>query len=394
MGSSNKNAKAGVRNVLSLGFVSMLNDASSEMIFPLLPLFLVQILGASGFIVGVVEGIAESTSSLLRTPAGYLSDKIKRRKPFLTIGYGSSAVSKTLLGFSTIWQHVLALQFFNRVGKGVRTSPRDALISESIPSEVRGRYFGLHRAMDTLGAILGPLIAFILLPRLANSYTSLFVVAGILSLFTLVLIQVLIRESATRQSSERRGVRFTLRPFSQRFKLFLLISGTFTLGNFSYAFLILRAQEVGIATGLIILLYLAYTITYALGAYPAGALSDKIGKVFVIAAGYLAFGLMCVGFALVRTDILWIMGLFILYGTFYALADGTQRALVADFSPSELRATGLGFFHTTVGFTALASNFIAGALWTYLGPITTFYFGAVLSFISASLLLIGFPMDK
>lgn len=382
-----REAKGG-RNVAVLGAVSLVNDASSEMVFPLLPLFLVNVLGASGFIVGLIEGAAASISSILRSPAGYASDKIGRRRPFIFLGYGISALSKILLPLSTIWQHVLAFRFSDRVGKGVRTSPRDAMISESIPSRLRGRFFGLHRSLDTVGAVIGPLIAFIIFPLLNYSYLGLFLIAGLIGVGAVALI-VFVKE--TGKAVTGKGLEFNLTPFSGGFRLFLLISALFTVGNFSYAFLVLRAQGLGMELGSIILLYLAYTIVYAFGALPAGILSDRVGKAVVVAGGYSVFGLLCLGFALSSGSLIEIVGLFVLYGAFFALTEGNQRALVSDLSPSRYQATGLGIFHTVTGLIALISNLVAGFLWSYLGPVATFYFGALMAFASALLLAVTLP---
>lgn len=368
------------RNVLILGIASFFTDVSSEMIFAVLPFFYLS-LGVAPAAVGLIEGIAESTASLLKVYSGWYSDKIGKRKVFITGGYGFSALSKLLFALAATWTQVLAVRFLDRVGKGLRTSPRDALIADSTDKEVYGKSFGFHRAMDTAGAVAGVLSALALVSFL--SYREIFLTAAIPAFLAVAIIIFFVKEI----TKEPKKVSFmlTFNSSTREFKLFLAIAALFALANFSYVFFMWKAKELGVPDAQVIMLYLLFNLAYALLAMPAGMLSDRLLRKHIITLGYLLFSMVCLGFLLANT-LLHVIILFAVYGLYYALMEGVQKAYVADLVPAEVRGTSYGIFNTTLGLAMLPASFIAGLLWQYLGAGATFVYGAVLSF-SAALLL-------
>ena len=377
-------------NVVVLGIASMLTDISTEMIFPLFPLFTVEVLGASAAVIGLIEGIAESTASLLKVASGWWSDKIRRRKPIIIAGYGLSTIVKPALAAATSWPHALAVRFADRVGKGVRTAPRDALIADSSHRKVRGKAFGLHRALDTTGAVIGPGIAFLLMWLLSgqgnSAYRWVFLIAtipAIIAVFVLVLFMKEVKKGRKISRPVIKGV-----SFSPEFKLYLGIAAIFALSNFSWAFLILKALSLKIAAEYTILLYMFSNLIYALTSLPAGLLSDRVGRRPVIAFGYAIFGVTCVGFALVGSAWLAIF-LFALYGLFKGVTEGVQKAYVSDLVASQVRGTAMGAFDTAVGLAAFPASFVVGIIWYSVGAWAAFTYGAVLSFVAAVLLIVA-----
>jgi MFS family permease len=371
-------------NIIVLGVASMLTDISTEMIFPLFPLFTVEVLGASAVAIGLIEGIAESTASLLKVASGWWSDKIRRRKPIVVAGYGLSTIVKPALAAATSWPHALAVRFADRVGKGVRTAPRDALIADSTRKKVRGKAFGLHRALDTVGAVVGPAIAFLLLPLLG--YRGVFLIAAIPAIISVLVLVLFVKEVKKGRKISRpilKGV-----SFSPEFKLYLGIAAIFAIGNFSWAFFILAAKSFGIAAEYTILLYMLYNLIYALTSLPAGLLSDRVGRRPVIAFGYAIFGVTCVGFALVGSAWLAIF-LFALYGLFHGVTDGVQKAYVSNLVAPQVRGTAMGAFDTAVGLAAFPASFVVGIIWYSVGAWAAFTYGAVLSFTAAVLLMVA-----
>jgi len=380
----NKYLKRISANILLLGIVSFLNDLSSEMIMPILPMFITA-LGGAGLIVGLIGGLRDSISSVLKVFAGYWSDKSGKRKIFVSSGYLISALFKISLAFSKIWQHILVFASLERIGKGLRTAPRDAIIADSLPKE-RGKGFGIHRAMDTSGAITGSIVVFLLFWFFEFNFKSIILIAAILAFLSLIPLYFV---KERKRKLQNINLKISLKNLPQSLKLFILISGIFALANFSYMFFILRAQEffVGkLSIGIPILLYILFNIFYAVFAIPFGRLSDKIGRKKVIVFGYLLFSLTSLGFAFFNSLIAFIV-LFALYGMVYAIVDGNQRAYVSDLSSEELRATALGTFHTTIGLTALPASLIAGFLWQ-INPSITFIYGTVISIISVGLFII------
>jgi MFS family permease len=360
------------KNVLLLGFVSLLNDISSEIIQPVLPLFIAS-LGGGGLVVGLIGGISDGLPSLLKILAGCWSDRLGRRKPLVVAGYAFSALGKLFLPLATSWQQVFLLKTLERSGKGLRSAPRDAMISESAEIGNRGRGFGLHRAMDSTGAVIGSILAYLLWQG-GMSYSSIFVVAGVLSIVALFPFYQ-VKESFKAPNCE---VRLKLSGLSPNLRCFLFIACLFALGNFSYMFFILRAQELfsgAEAVAAPLLLYVLFNLVYATLAMPIGIWSDRVGRKRVLALGYALFALTALGFAVV-TSLAGLIILFALYGLVYALVDGSERAYVSDLSPDSLRGSSLGLYYGAIGVTAILSSLVAGALWAWWGAQATFIFGA------------------
>ncbi|MBI2954266.1 MAG: MFS transporter [Chloroflexi bacterium] len=373
-------------NVLVAGIVSLLTDISSEMIYPILPLFLANVLGVGAVTIGLIEGIAESTASLLKVFSGWLSDRMGARKPLMVAGYALSDLTKPFLALTGAWWQVLGIRFADRVGKGVRGAPRDALIADSTPADQRGKAFGFHRALDTAGAAIGPLLAFSVLAAFQNDYRLVFALSAVPGVIAVVVLVVFLKE---KQAKKREGPppRLGFRSLGPGFVAFSLISTVFTIGNSSDAFLILRAQDVGLATALVPLAYFSFNLVYSFLAMPLGSLSDKIGRRAVIIAGYLFFAGVYLGFAFAPAA--WVVwGLFAAYGVYYALTEGVQRAFVADLVPSNMRGSAMGTYNALVGITALPASIIGGLLWQAVAPSATFIYGAAFAVLAVVLFLV------
>ncbi len=379
------------RNVFILGLVSLFTDLSSQMVFPLIPLFMVTVLGSGVYAVGIVEGAAETTASFFKVVSGYWSDKIERRKPFVLFGYSLSAITKPLFAFANIWSFVLFIRVIERIGKGIRTAPRDAIVAESSDESVRGKAYGFHRAMDGVGSVLGAVLAFLLLPIFG--YRNIFMFAflpGMIAVFIILFIKEKKRASEEHKINEM-SIKLTFKELPMNLKLFLIVSGIFALGHFGYAFLLVRAVDIGLADHMAILLYIIFYVVYTVCAIPSGTLSDQIGRKPVLRAGYVIFGVTSFGL-IFATSIYSISLLFVSYGIFYAMIDGAQRAFVVDLAPKHLKATALGTFHTAIGLVALPGGYIAGLLWDKISPETTFIYGLTLTIIS--LILFTFVKEK
>jgi len=375
------------RNVLLLGVVSLFTDLSSQMVFPLIPLYLFGVLGTGASVVGVVEGAAEATASLVKMLSGYWSDRLRRRKPFVLIGYSLSAISKPLFALAGSWPLVLMIRMFERVGKGVRSAPRDAIVAESVVEGVRGKAYGFHRAMDGIGSVLGALLAFVLLSVTGSDYGKIFLLAGIPGIAAVLFI-LLIKEPAAPEEQEatRLSMRVSFSALPANLRIVIVGASLFYLGHFGYAFLLLRAKDIGFTDQTAILMYVLFYVIYVIAAIPAGSLSDRIGRKPVLVASYLAFGLVSLGL-IFASDLRSLLPLFALYGVSFAMFDGVQRAYVVDLAPRNLRGTALGTFHAAIGLVALPGGYIAGALWDRLGPEATFLYGLVLAVASSFLLL-------
>ncbi len=380
-----------MKNIILLGFTSLLTDVSSEMVYPILGLYLAS-LNTPYTIIGIIEGIAESVANLLRVFSGGLSDKLKKRKPFVIFGYSSSAFGKILLYLSTSWVFVLLARFVDRVGKGIRTAPRDALISESTTDEKKGKVFGLHRAMDTFGAVLGVIIVYFLF--LYSKDNIPFKAVFLYSVAPAVLavgFLFLVKEKQI-QKVETKKIKFSLKEFKNipyKAKVYILISTLFALGNSSNQFLLLRAKNLGFNYLSTIFLYLVYNISYTIFSYPAGIVADKFGKKIIISVGYLIYSIVYLFFALLNqntANLIWV--LFIIYGLYMGLVEGQEKAFLAEISPQEYKASVLGLQYTLVGLMLFPASFIGGILWDKIGPYATFIFSSVLSLISMILLIL------
>ena len=377
------------RNVIALGVVSFFTDFSSEMIYPLLPLFLSTVLGGSVSAIGAIEGAAESTAALLKLASGWWSDRVRRRKPLVVGGYALAAFARPLVALAFSPLQVLAIRLTDRVGKGIRTSPRDALIADSVDPAVRGRAFGFHRASDHAGAVVGPLVAFALLQWGGFSLRSLFLAAAIPGLAAVAVLVLAVREvpraPAARsvavhpgETPPRLGA-----PLPGRFWAVLGAILVFTLGNSTDAFLLLRAAQLGVPAALVPILWAMLHVVKSASSTPGGALSDALGRKPLIVAGWLLYA--GVYFAFGRATDPWqAWVLFAVYGVFFGLTEGSEKALVADLVPAARRGTAFGWYNLAVGLAALPGSLLFGALWDWRGPSTAFTFGAVLA-LAASL---------
>jgi len=378
-------------NVIMLGITSLLTDISSEMVYPLIAVYLTT-LGATPAIIGLIEGLAESTASLLKVFSGYFSDKIKKRKPFTIFGYSFSGLGKLLLYLSTSWHLVLLARISDRFGKGVRTAPRDALIAESSSKTKKGKAFGLHRTMDSAGAVAGVLLAYFFMTVWHGSYKTVFLwslVPAVLGVAFLFFVKESRKKDAKKIKKISAKLKISFKDFKRlniKLRYFLMIAFLFTLGNSSNQFLFLRSKNIGFSAATIILLYLAYNIVYTFASYPAGIISDKIGRKKILVAGYLFYGIVYLGFALASAKFtVWV--LFALYGLYSGLTDGIEKAFVSDVAPPEQKATMMGLHATIIGIGLFPASFVAGILWTQIGPAAPFIMGGITGILSAVLLL-------
>ena len=382
----NKNPKRDPsrRSVIALGWVSFLTDMSSDMIYPLLPAFLTKSLGAGPAAVGLIEGLAETTASLTKIGSGIWSDRVRRRKPIVVLGYVIAAIARPLVGFARLWSQVLAIRFTDRVGKGIRTSPRDALLADIVPGDRRGRAFGLQRAMDNAGAVVGPLLAALLLKLAFVDERGVFLLAAVPGFAAIVVLLVAVPDTARRAEVVRA-------PSPARGKLpatfwrVVAIFAFFTLANSTDAFLLLRAQDAGVALWQIPLLWSFFHAVKSATGVPGGALADRAGRVPAITLGWLVYCLAYAGFAFVSRPLA-VWGLFAFYALFFGLTEGSERAFVADLVPEELRGRAYGAFHAAIGFTALPASVIFGVLWKQFGARTAFLTGAAVALAAAAAL--------
>jgi len=372
-------------NVLVLGLVSLFTDISSEMIYPLLPLFLTTVLGGGPAFLGAIEGVAESTSSVLKLISGIMSDRVRRRKNLVLGGYGISALARPLIALAASPLAVLFIRFADRVGKGIRTSPRDALIADSIEPSIRGKAYGFHRSLDNAGALIGPLIATMLLTWFVKDLRSVFWLSAIPGAVAVLLIILKVREVAP--GADRKGsVNFLKIVPKGRIRGYLLILLLFTLGNSSDTFLLLRAGQLGLPPMRIPLLWTFFNLVKMLLTMPFGALSDHIGRRVVIVAGWIVYALAYLGFAVATTELhIWL--LFAFYGLFYALTEGVEKALLADIAEPSERGAAFGWYNFAVGVGALPASLIFGFIWQRIGPLAAFGLGAFLASLAAVLLL-------
>jgi MFS family permease len=378
------------RNVFFTGLTSFLTDTSVKMIYSVMPMFLLSI-GASKTALSLIEGIAESTASLIKALSGFWSDRIGKNKPFMIIGYGLSTLVIPLYTFVVSPLQVLLLRFVERFGKGIRTAPRDSLIAGSAENGESGRNFGLQKAMDNSGAIVGPLIAFVLLSAVPGSFRLIFLLAGIPSVLGVFVLIFGIREAKKNKSDLFTKFRFS--GFSPKYWFFLVIIFIFTLGNSTDALLLVKANEVGVKVAFIPLVYLVMNLVAVLGAIPVGNLSDRIGKERILIVGFLIYSAVYWGFGSVR-GVAPVIALFALYGLWSAATDGTQKAFISDLVDKNKKGTGLGIYNALLGITLLPASLIAGILYDRVNSHVPFYFGAATALLSAILMLIFFLTQK
>jgi MFS family permease len=383
------------RNVVAISLVSLLNDASSEIIYPLLPVFLATSLGASARAIGTIEGLAESMASLLKLFAGYLSDRLGKRKLLVVAGYSLASLVRPLLAFAHTWTQVLGIRLTDRIGKGIRTAPRDAMIADTVPFEQRGIAFGFHRAMDHAGAVIGPLLAYLLvIVFVANSqfptaseFSRIFLVASIPALLAVMVAIFFMRESPVQVHDGSEVPKLSLRGFDGNFKRFLLVLALFTLSNSADSFLILRAMDAGVSIAIVPLLWAAHHVTKVLSSLFGGDLSDRLGRKRLIVSGWALYAAVYAGFAFATNKAsLWI--LFLIYGLYFGLVEGAEKALVADLVRPEQRGTAYGLYNLAFGVTVFPASLLMGMIWDWKGPTTAFLVNAIMGATAATLLLI------
>ena len=393
------------RNVWAVGLTSLFMDISSEMVINILPLFLSNVLGVQTSIIGLIEGIAEATASILKLFSGWLSDRLGGRKWLAVAGYGLSAVVKPFFYFADSWGMIAGVRWADRVGKGIRTAPRDALVADSTKEEMRGLAFGFHRALDTAGATVGLVIAAIVVwLAQANSLSMTRPTFQVIVLASLIpaLLSVLslaIGAHDVAVKSKREAPKFSLRSMGKPFTIFLVIVSIFTLGNSSDAFLVLRAQNLGISVLGIMLMLVVFNLIYSLISTPAGSLSDRVERRKLIIGGWLVYAAIYFGFALAQQGWqVWV--LYVAYGLYYGLAYGTATAMVADLVPEEVHGTAYGTYHAVIGILTFPASLIAGLLWQGagswggFGPSAPFYFGGALALLAVVLMAVWMPEEK
>lgn len=372
------------RNIMFTGITSFLTDTSVKMIYSVMPMFLMSI-GASKASLGLIEGVAESTASLIKAFSGFWSDKIGRNKPFMLVGYALSALVMPLYAFVVSPMQVLVIRFTERFGKGIRTAPRDSLIAGSVTNNETGKSFGLQKAMDNSGAIAGPLLAFVLLSAFNDNYRLVFLIAGIPAILAIFVIIFGIKEAA-KHGSEL-FTKFHFSDFPKRFYLFLVIIFIFTLGNSTDALLMVKANDVGIKVAFIPLMYLVMNLVAVLAAIPVGSLSDRVGKERILIIGFLIYTIVYFGFGK-ATDRLMITFLFAFYGLYSASTDSIQKAFVTDIIDKNKKGTGLGIYNALLGITLLPASLIAGTLYDKVNSRIPFYFGAAMAALAAILMAV------
>ena len=380
--------------VFALSFVSFLNDTSSEIIYPLLPAFLALTLGASPFAIGLIEGFAESIASILKLFSGYLSDKFGNRKLPVFAGYSLAAVTRPMLAFVTSWQQVLVVRMTDRIGKGIRGAPRDALLASSVSDDRRGLAFGFNRAADHLGAVVGPVVAFLLLTYLAvdpstptaREYQQVFLFASIPVVIGLFVIVLFVREEKKPIAVDEPPLKFSLKAFDSNFKRFLVVIALFTLSNSTDAFLLLRAEQSGVPPAMLPLLWMVLHFSKVFSSIIGGDISDRFGRKRTIMAGWMIYAVVYAGFAFV--DSAWqAWVLFVVYGLYFGLTEGVEKALVADLVTDEKRGTAFGFYSLAYGITVFPASLIFGLMWNQFGASAAFLMSAVISVVASVFLL-------
>jgi len=388
-----------MQNVYYIGLISFFADISSEMVYPLIPLYLAAVFGATPALIGLIEGIAESVASLLKVYSGYITDKYKKKKAVAFSGYATGVIYKIALIIAASWTGVLIARVIDRIGKGIRTSPRDVMISESAAEGCTGKAFGIHKALDMAGSALGILIAFLILNSGNGNYNyeQIFYISIVPAVISLIMFSKIKEKNEVRVVKPREPFWQNIKLLDSRLKLYILVAFLFTLGNSSNVFLLLRAKSLGFEDTTIILLYFIYNVSASLLAIPMGKRSDKVGRKRLLVGGYFVFAIVYFGFAFVQEKEV-MVGLFVLYGVYTAMIAGVERAFISEISPPNLKGTMLGLHATVVGMALLPASTIAGILWTIFGAPAPFVFGACLSTLAALMLLLlmknGLPNPK
>jgi MFS family permease len=377
------------RSAIVIGFVSLLSDISGEMIYPVLPIFITEVLHAPATVVGLIEGVAVGLSNVVSGVSGWLSDRMGRRKPIAFAGYALTALSRPVIAAAGAWPVVLAARFAERFGKGIRNAPRDALLAESTADEHRGRAFGFERAMDSAGAVLGPLIALVFVGWMGLAIRNIFLISAIPATLAALLL-LTVREQPERIVVGARSLRLSLVGTTPEYRKLIFIIGVFGLANSANAFLILRAEQLGLSRGSTILAYTLYNAVAALASMPIGAVSDRMGRRNLLILGFLIYAVSYLGFA--AASAAWLVWpLFLIYGLVPAFTEGVSKALVLDTSGSVGRATALGIYSAVTGLTQIVASYIGGLLWDKIDSRATFYFGAALALFSVVLLYLLLP---
>ena len=376
-------------NVILLGLVSFFSDISAEMVYPIIPLYLTSAFGATPALIGLIEGIAESLASLLKVFSGYITDKFGKKKPIAFIGYAAGLVYKVALILAGSWGGVLGARVIDRVGKGIRTAPRDVMVCDSADGNNLGKAFGVHKALDMAGSAIGIFISYLLLEKAGKTaaYKELFAISIIPAILGLLMF-FFIKEKRTHEDAKKREPFWqNIKKLDGQLKLYLFVAFLFTLGNSSNAFLLLRAKSVGFDDNNVILLYLIFNLTASILSIPLGRLSDRVGRKKLLVAGYIVFSAVYLGFAFASSQFT-IVIVFVLYGFYSAMITGVERAFIAEISPVDLKGSMLGLHSTIVGIALLPSSVIAGLLWVRFGASSPFLFGSVMSLLAAFILLL------
>ena len=376
-------------NIFFIGLISFFTDISTEMVYPLIPLYLVSVFGATPALVGIIEGIAESLASLLKVFSGYLTDRFQKKKAIAFSGYSAGLLYKFALIFASSWTGILAARVIDRIGKGVRTAPRDVLVSESADKDNMGKAFGLHKALDMFGAALGILITYFIIRGSQGSYNykNIFALSMIPAVLGLCMFLFVKQKTVIREAKKSEPFWKNINKMDSQLKLYLLVVFLFTLGHSSNAFLVLKAKTAGFDDASVILLFFVYHITASVLSMPLGKLSDKIGRKNLLVPGYVTFALCYFGFAFAGSK-LTLGTVFVVFGLYTAMITGVERAFVAEIATPELKGTMLGLHSTVAGIALLPASVLAGLLWNMFGATVPFVFGAVMALISAMLLLV------
>ncbi len=386
MENKSETTRKGVRNIIILGLISCFADISSEMVYPLIPLYLTAAFGATPALVGIIEGIAESIASLLKVFSGYISDRFQRKKVLAFAGYSTGVLYKIALLFAGSWTGILLARVIDRFGKGIRTAPRDVMVSESADKKEMGKAFGIHKMLDMAGSAAGILLSFILIKTIGdNGYQEIFAFSIIPIVIALFLFFFIHEKREKRATIQREHFWKNISKLDGRLKLYLFVTFLFTLGNSSNSFLLLRASDVGFDSSSTILLYFLYNLVASILSIPCGKLSDRVGRKRLLVSGYLVFSLVYLGFAFCGSRPLMVL-IFIGYGVFTAMITGVERAFVAEIAPPQLKGTMLGLQSTLAGIALLPASVIAGFLWDGIGAFAPFLYGSAMSLLAASLL--------